>query len=136
MRRLLLACVFFVICSKVLSSESESTLRPAHDRFKLREGESSAALDLIGKTEERPHQRKTEERPHQRKTKERDSQNNQGEVQKVHPLNSVNKAKGVYGNGAHKKTHSGAPTNVLHASFLSAAVGPILVGLVAITLFF
>lgn len=126
MRRLLLACLFFVICSKVLSSESESALRPAHDHYKLREGESSATLDLIIKTEERRHQRKTEER---------DYQNNQGEVQKVH-LKSVNKAKAVYGSTTAKKTHSGAPVSVLHASFLSAAVGPVIAGLVTVTLFF
>ncbi|XP_030456351.2 uncharacterized protein LOC115677340 [Syzygium oleosum] len=131
MRRLLLACLFFVNCSKVLSSESEGTLRPAHNHYKPREEESSAALDLISKIEEKYHERKA---------KERDYQNNQGEVQKVHNLNSVNKGKGVYGGGdlikPRKKTHSGAPANVLHASFLSAAVGPVVVGLVAVTLLF
>ncbi|KAF8033742.1 hypothetical protein BT93_C0106 [Corymbia citriodora subsp. variegata] len=131
MRRLLLACVFFVICSKVLSSESESTLRTAHDHFKLRCGESSAALDLIGKTEERYHQRST---------KEEDYQNNRGEVQKLHHLNSANKGRAVSGGGdltkPHKKTHSGAPSNVLHVSFLSAAMAPVVVGLVTVTLLF
>ncbi|XP_030535559.1 uncharacterized protein LOC115744482 [Rhodamnia argentea] len=131
MRRLLLVCLFFVICSKVLSSESESILRPAHSQYKLREEESPAALDLISKTEEKYHQGKTEER---------DCQNNQGEVQKVHHLNSANRGKAVYGGGnlnkPRKKTHSGAPSNVLHASFLPAAVGPVVIGLFNVILFF
>ncbi|KAI3423757.1 uncharacterized protein J3R85_010754 [Psidium guajava] len=128
MRRLLLVCLFFVSCSKVLSSESESILRPAHSHYKLREEESPAAVDLI---------RKTEEKYRQRKTKERDYQKN---MREVHHLYSANKGKAVYGGGdlnrPRTQARSGAPSKVLHASFLSAAVGPVVVGLVAVTLFF